>query len=126
MKIIIQFTYRISSEDDLHLLEIPEPPTIVSKNDDHFGIDRSSAITTDAKISGMKTAPNKSPYHHSQSSFIFENDNVSNHQNPIPSTSTEERGCMNNLKNVVHKLEIVIHIVPTKSMRMKFIVLLFM
>ncbi|XP_031620520.1 uncharacterized protein LOC116339048 [Contarinia nasturtii] len=83
----------ILSEDDLHLLEIPELPTL---------------ITSDVKLSTIKTASNKSQdhYNNSQSSIIFENDIASIHQESGPSELIEEeRGSNNNLKNTIHKLE---------------------
>ncbi|XP_055310223.1 uncharacterized protein LOC129573573 [Sitodiplosis mosellana] len=107
----------ILSEDDLHLFEIPEPPTIISKNDNRFSIGSGSAIMSEAKVSATKTAnPNKAPppplqqqsYHqYSHSSIIFENDHDSNRPAHIPSAnSNEEKSCINNLKNIIHKLEI--------------------
>lgn len=100
---------RILSEDDLHLLEIPEPPTIISKHDSGG----SSAITS-AKVSGTKTAtavgkiPQQSYHPYSNSSIIFENDHSTNRQAHSECTIlNEEKGCINNLKNIIHKLEIV-------------------
>lgn len=101
--------HRILSEDDLHLLEIPEPPTIVSKNDNRSSIGSGSAITTDPKISTMKIASNKSqnPLHQSQSSVVFENDNMSNAELSIQIASNMDKSSVNNLKNMLHKLQSV-------------------
>lgn len=113
---IISSSSRFLSEDDLHLLEIPEPPTIreestptiVRKDDNRSSVGSGSANTNDEKASTMKTASNKSQpqYQHSQSSIICENHNVSNRH--VTLESTEEKSCINNLKNIIHKLNIVI------------------
>lgn len=105
--------YRILSEDDLHLFEIPEPPTIISKNDHRSSIGSGSAILCEAKVSSAKMVdPNKIPqqqYHQcSHSSIIFENDQDLNRQSHISSANTnEDKSCINNLNNIIHKLEIV-------------------
>lgn len=96
------------SEDDLHLFEIPEPPTIINKNDNRSSIGSGSAITTDPKT-GTKATSNKSQsliqYQQSQSSITYENNNVPNAQDQLPSRSSEEKSCTNDLKNIIHKLE---------------------
>lgn len=58
----------------------------------------------------MKTASNKSqnPYQQSQSSVIFENDNVSNVDLSVQVASNEEKSYINNLKNMIQKLETVL------------------
>lgn len=85
---------RILSEDDLHLLEIPELPTM---------------IASDVRFSTNKIASNKSQphYNNSQSSIIFENDIISTRQGPFSSDIVVEGDCINNLKNTIHKLEMV-------------------
>lgn len=103
------FLHRILSEDDLHLLEIPEPPTIVSKTDNRSSIGSGSAITSEPKAS-TKITLNKSQqqYQPSQSSIMFEmNDNASNAHDPIETASTDEKSSINHLKNIVHKLQTV-------------------
>lgn len=49
------FGESILSQDDLNLLEIPEPPTLISKVDNRSSCGSSSALTSDRKYS-----PNKS------------------------------------------------------------------
>lgn len=68
----------------------------------------------------MKTASNKSqnPYQQSQSSVIFENDNVSNVDLSVQVASNEEKSYINNLKNMIQKLQTV-HIIRLKK-RMHF------
>lgn len=58
----------------------------------------------------MKTASNKSqnPYQQSQSSVIFENDNVSNVDLSVQVASNEEKSYINNLKNMIQKLQTVL------------------
>lgn len=90
----------------MHLFEIPEPPTIVSKNDNRSSIGSGSAITTDPKPE-TKAIANKSPapYQQSQSSIAYENDTLPNAQDSMPSRSHEEKSCINHMKNVIQKLE---------------------
>lgn len=104
--LFFEYFFRILSEDDLHLLELPEPPpVIINKNDNRSSISSGSAITSDPKASATK-ATNKSQqpstYQQSQSSIICENDNP--HE---PSTSPNEKNCINNVKNIIHKLQCV-------------------
>lgn len=106
------FLYRILSEDDLHLFEIPEPPTIISKNDNRSSIGSGSAILCDTKVSSAKMSdPNKVPqqqYHQcGHSSIIFESDQDLNRQVHISRANADEDKSCNNLKNIIHKLEIV-------------------
>lgn len=58
----------------------------------------------------MKSASNKSqnPYQQSQSSVIFENDNVSNVDLSVQVASNEEKSYINNLKNMIQKLQTVL------------------
>lgn len=58
----------------------------------------------------MKTASNKSqnPYQQSQSSVIFENDNISNVDLSVQVASNEEKSYINNLKNMIQKLQTVL------------------
>lgn len=116
------FRFRILSEDDLHLLEIPEPPTIVSKTDNRSSIGSGSAITTEPKMSITTTAAagKKTPmvtnkmqqhptYQQSHSSIIFENDQMSNVNEPSEMASIlNGNSSMNNLKNCIQKLQSVI------------------
>lgn len=99
---IAHFFYRILSEDDLHLLEIPEPPTIASKIDNRSSIGSCSAITSEPKASTTKMAANKShhPYQQSQSSIMFEHDNEQ-------IESMDGKSAINNLKNIIQKLQSV-------------------
>lgn len=94
------------SEDDLHLFEIPEPPTVVTKNDNRSSIGSGSAITTEPKPE-TKAIDNKSQTHYqqSQSSTMYENDALPNAQDSMPSRSHEEKSCINHMKNVIQKLE---------------------
>lgn len=113
------FLFRILSEDDLHLLEIPEPPTIVSKTDNRSSIGSGSAITTEPKMSTTTTAATKAPmptnkiqhpiYQPSHSSIIFENDQISNVNEPSEMASIiNGNSSINNLKNCIQKLQSVI------------------
>lgn len=96
------------NEDDLHLFEIPEPPTIISKID-RSSIESGSAITTDLKTGTKATSSHAQPlYQQSQSSITYENNNVPNAQDHTPCKSSEEKSCINDLKNIIHKLERVI------------------
>lgn len=112
-------SFRILSEDDLHLLEIPEPPTIVSKTDNRSSIGSGSAITTEPKMSTTTTAATKTPmatnkiqhptYQQSQSSIIYENDQISNAHEPSEMASiVNGNSSINNLKNCIQKLQSVI------------------
>lgn len=107
----------ILSEDDLNLLEIPEPPTIVSKTDNRSSIGSGSAITTEPKMSITATktpmATNKvqshpATYQPSHSSIIFENDQISNVNEPSEMASIMNgNSSINNLKNCIQKLQSV-------------------
>lgn len=117
--------HRILSEDDLHLLEIPEPPTIVGKADNRSSIGSGSVITSiGPKVSSTKDISNKSQqqlqqhHHHqqhdhhqysqSQSSIAFENENMSNIQATIETASTADvKTVINHLKNCIQKLQCV-------------------
>lgn len=100
------------------MLEIPEPPTIVSKTDNRSSIGSGSAITTEPKMSTTTTAATKTmatnkiqhpTYQQSHSSIIFENDQVSNANEPIEMSASIINGnsSMNNLKNCIQKLQSV-------------------
>lgn len=104
--------FRVLSEDDLDLFEIPEPPTVISKIDNRSSIGSGSAITTDPKISTAKIASNKlqPQYVQSQSSVCFENDNMSNMELSVRVASNEEKTSINNLKNMIHKLQTVLYL----------------
>lgn len=94
------------SQDDLNLLEIPEPPTLVSKIDNRSSCGSGSGITS----GGRKQSPTKSTseiqYRHkpqqSQSSMINEIDEGTQ--------STEEKITANDPKNSTQKLPNVIQI----------------
>lgn len=117
----IPFDTRILSEDDLHLLEIPEPPTIVSKIDNRSSIGSGSGITTEPKITtptaataAIKTnATHKahpSTYQQSHSLIIYENDHCSNANESIEMASIlNGNSSINNFKNCIQKLQSVIH-----------------
>lgn len=96
--------HRILSDDELHLLEIPEPPTIVSKIDNRSSIGSGSAITTELKATKSATNKSQHQYQQSQSSIIYENENVHEH---IETASTDVKSAINNLKNIIQKLQSV-------------------
>lgn len=113
---------RTLSQDDINLLEIPEPPEIVSNKVDnqsnlgggggsssYSGIaDRRNSPIKVAYKSGNQQLNQQQSYQQSQSSTIFENDNESNMPETIlgiSAASTEDKSTMNDLKNSVQKLE---------------------
>lgn len=110
---------RILSQDDLHLLALPEPPTVICKNDNRSSLSSGSVIASDPKASvATENSFNKSqnPYQQEQSSTIFENI-----QTQEENTSPDEKSCMNNLKNIIHKLESVILFVITYVLNVFFV-----
>lgn len=75
------------SQDDLNLLEIPEPPTMISKFDNRSSCESGSAITSAGQRQINKSGSDlqlrhhkQHQYQHSQSPFRNENENVSNLQ----------------------------------------------
>lgn len=113
-------SHRTLSQDDINLLEIPEPPEIVNNKIDnqsncggggssYSGIaDRRHSPSKSAYKSGTQQSNQQQSYQQSQSSTIFENDNESN----LPETilgvsvaSNEDKSTMNDLKNSNQKLE---------------------
>lgn len=112
---------RTLSQDDINLLEIPEPPEIVSTkidNQSNLGGGGSSSYSgigdrrhSPSKIvnkSGHQQLNQQASYQQSQSSTIFENDNESNMPETIlgiSNASNEDKSTMNDLKNSIQKLE---------------------
>lgn len=109
------------SQDDINLLEIPEPPEVVSNkiddqsncsgggNSSYSGFpDRRSSPSKGAYKSGNQQSNQQQCYQQSHSSTIFENDNESNLPETIlgiSAASTEDKSTMNDLKNSIQKLE---------------------
>lgn len=96
------------SQDDLNLLEIPEPPPITSKLDTRSG--NTSAITSaDRRQQTTGKSGCKSQQHYqcpqSQSSTIFEIDDASNLPDTGQTASMDEKSSVNDLKNTIEKLE---------------------
>lgn len=114
-------TDRTLSQDDINLLEIPEPPEIVSNKIDNQSNCGGGGSTSYSGIPDRRNSPSKSAYKNgnqqsnqqqcyqqSQSSTIFENDNESNMPETvlgISTASTEDKSTMNDLKNSIQKLE---------------------
>lgn len=113
---------RTLSQDDINLLEIPEPPEIVSTkidNQSHLGGgagsssysgigDRRHSPSKSVNKSGHQQLIQQASYQQSQSSTIFEHDNESNLPETIlgiSNASNEDKSTMNDLKNSIQKLE---------------------
>lgn len=95
------------SQDDLNLLEIPEPPTVMSKIDNRSSCESGSAITSAGRRqlnkSGidLQSRHNKQhQYQHSQSSVLNENENVSNLQDEGNMSMNEDSVCVNEQKSI--------------------------
>lgn len=112
--------HRTLSQDEINLLEIPEPPEIVANKIDnqsncgggsssYSGIgDRRGSPSKIAYKGGGHQVNQQQSYQQSQSSTIFENDNESNMPETIlgiSAASTEDKSTMNDLKNSIQKLE---------------------
>lgn len=110
------FSFRTLSQDELNLLEIPEPPEINSKieNRSNCGFSVTDRKQLNAKATYKSSGHQQHQQHQhqhqypqSQSSTILENDNESNALETIIGTSVsmEDKSTLNDLKNTIQKLE---------------------
>lgn len=89
------------SEDDLNLLEIPEPPTMLSKIDNRSSCESGSAITSVGQRQINKSRSDLQSQH-SQSSLLSknENGNVSNLQQEGQVSTNEDSVYRNEHKSI--------------------------
>lgn len=106
----VSCTHSILSEDDLNLLEIPEPPTVNSKMDNRSSCGSGSMIVsgerkqlTSAKPMQCKSMQQQHHHHHCHLSTQIEN--ASHLNDTIQTASTDGKVSMNDLRNTIQKLE---------------------
>lgn len=99
--------------DDLNLLEIPEPPTMMSKIDNRSSCESGSAITSAGQRQINKSGSDlqlrhhkQHQYQHSQSSLLNENENILNLQEEGHVSTNEDSVYINTEKTIKQRTNV--------------------
>lgn len=103
------------SQDDLNLLEIPEPPTMMSKINNRSGCESGSAITSAGQRQINKSGSDLQSQHHKQHQYQHqhsrqssllnenENENVSNLQEEGQLSTNDDSVYISEQKSIKHR-----------------------